>query len=54
VHGKNDFCKWQLLAPINQYNTKTFKMGPLPGSIDKATFFAFYYNKTDVLCLGTF
>ena len=29
-------------------------MGPFPGNIDQASFFAFYYDKEDVLCLGTF
>ena len=29
------------------------KVGPIPGDIDEATFFAFYYEARDVLCLGT-
>ena len=52
--GNNGYCKWQLLAPIHQYNTKIHKMGPFPGNIDQASFFAFYYDREDVLCLGTF
>lgn len=47
------YCKWQLLAPINQYNRNLMKVGPIPGDIDEATFFAFYYEARDVLCLGT-
>lgn len=51
-HGKRGFCKWRLNAPIHKQSTELMKIGPIPGRIDKATFWAFSYAARDVLCLG--
>ena len=51
-NGKRGFCKWRLTAPIHKQQTELMKIGPIPGRIDKATFWAFSYAARDVLCLG--
>ena len=51
-HGKRGFCIWRLLNAINKQHSELIKIGPIPGHIDKATFWAFKYESTDVLCLG--
>ena len=49
-HGKRGFCKWRLTALIHKQHTELMKIGPVPGRIDKATFWAFKFEARDVLC----
>ena len=53
-YGKRGFCKWRLIAPIHKQHTELMKIGPIPGHMDKATFWAFNYEARDVLCLGVY
>ena len=48
---EGDFCRWRILARLNEYKSTVFKVGPFPGELENMSFVGFSYNAKDVLCL---